>query len=213
MPHFLSFLSLNCLEQLQSASHSVSFSWSEDGQFDVRVVSASLQKFQNAHLSQKVDVLALMQSAKVVRVDSILTLDQCIGATFGELANQKVDGWACPVCGQSEKGGVREVEFEDSSRYLIIGFKRFTPVYDRVGNCTMAKNNQPIEFSDTLQQNGKSYKLRSVIAHYGRMSRGHYVCESLVDGKWWLFNDGDVTEDPQRRVNIYAQVLLYEQSE
>ena len=55
--------------------------------------------------------------------------------------------------------------------------------------------------------------LKSVIAHYGRMSRGHYVCESLIDGKWWLFNDDDVNEDPQRSVNIYAQVLLYEQSE
>ena len=55
--------------------------------------------------------------------------------------------------------------------------------------------------------------LKSVIAHYGRMSRGHYVCESLIDGKRWLFNDDDVNEDPQRSVNIYAQVLLYEQSE
>ena len=77
----------------------------------------------------------------------------------------------------------------------------------------MAKNNQPIEFPDALQKSGKSYKLRSVIAHYGRMSHGHYVCESLIDGKWWLFNDDVVSEDPQRSINIYAQVLLYELSE
>ena len=56
-----------------------------------------------------------------------------------------------------------------------------------------------------------SYKLSSIIRHYGTQNGGHYTSCSQVGDKWYTFDDNNVSEiDSSNVVNSSAYVLFYE---
>jgi len=91
------------------------------------------------------------------------------------------------------------------SNYLIIILKRF-----KQNGTFITKQNHHINI-DLLWRHGMS--LISAVIHYGNMNGGHYINISKISGKWYLFNDNNISliqsESELNNLLNFAYVLNY----
>ena len=91
-------------------------------------------------------------------------------------------------------------------KVLIVHLSRFTE--------TMTKNNSPFLFADSEIIDHTTYRLRSIICHYGHtLHNGHYVVikKNQFSNEFYKFNDKKVTlcnDIKSYQENVY--LLLYE---
>lgn len=124
--------------------------------------------------------------------------------------------WICPIClkeGDSSTyvKATRQITLKTLPQILFIQLKRFT-----YSEGFPLKLSNEISYPLTLEVQGTSYGLKSVIHHNGTsLINGHYTATILgSDGKWYETNDTEVKEttfdtmkDNRER---QAYILLYE---
>lgn len=101
------------------------------------------------------------------------------------------NSWECPTCKERIMASKRHY-FDDWSKYLIIGLKRFEFKGSRY-----VKNNNFIEIPLEWRHD---YKLKGFIVHSGSINGGHYICIGKKKNKWYVFDDSSVNEIKSTRV-------------
>lgn len=116
----------------------------------------------------------------------------------------------------------KKITFWNTPDVCIIHLKRFEMKRSPQGNITIQKKCNMIEYPSVLdmipymcEHNKKrmTYKLTSVIHHYGSYNSGHYVSFSDIDGVWYQFNDSVVSKvsDVKEQIHTDASyILVYE---
>ncbi|CAL6104613.1 Ubiquitin_carboxyl-terminal hydrolase family protein [Hexamita inflata] len=208
LPHYYCFGSTNIMafmkKQFQIKSN---FQVDEDNviQFYIGIVSTDVQNYFTGN-KQDLNVMTALTNTKVINLQQMLTLQECIDSNYQQ--KHQIDGWRCPMCKQEEYG-MKFVQLNETSKYLIFDFKRFLVMQNERG-IEVQKDSQPVDFPEQLEQCGHKYALKSIVVHYGRLSRGHYMNLSKINGKWLEFNDEYVQETDVEAFKCYAQILLYE---
>ena len=132
-------------------------------------------------------------------------LDTCYRNIKNSTKLQGEEAWECNKCKERCVSSKR-FYFEDWSKYLIVGLKRF---YYR--GTRYVKDNKNISIPLEWRHD---YKLKGAIIHSGSLHGGHYICIGKKNGKWYEFNDSTVREIKSRRVlNNYlckSYFLLFE---
>ena len=119
------------------------------------------------------------------------TLDDCYRNLKNAVKLKGDEAWKCPKCEISLVASKR-FYFEDWSKYLIIGLKRFEYKGTRY-----VKNSKEIEVPLKWRH---GYELRGAIIHSGSINGGHYICVGKRDNKWYLFNDSSVSMINSKRL-------------
>jgi ubiquitin C-terminal hydrolase len=73
------------------------------------------------------------------------------------------------------------------------------------------KNNSTIRIYESIELEKKKLKLIATVNHYGQTGGGHYVAHALRNGKWYRFDDSNISEiriasllnDPSVYMTIY----------
>lgn len=138
-------------------------------------------------------------------IDNNKTLNDCYQQLKNAVKLQGDNAWNCPKCKESLVASKR-FYFDNWSKYLIIGLKRF-----QYQGTRYVKNSNPVQIPYEWNH---GYKLRGAIIHSGSINGGHYICVGEKNGKWYLFNDSSASQITNVTVlNNYLQnsyFILYE---
>jgi ubiquitin C-terminal hydrolase len=160
-------------------------------------------------------------------VDQFMTLSlpvpqYCTGpVSLGELITEllrkdKLDQdnmWLCPQC-QTRVRAFRETAILSAPPALVVHLKRF-----QASRGVQKKVNTLVDFPDSFDMGGFSrtatgmYKLLGVVMHGGGLSSGHYTAAAIdpVSGKWYQFNDTNVSPASDQIVHSARAYLLFYQ--
>ncbi|WUR04026.1 ubiquitin carboxyl-terminal hydrolase [Vairimorpha necatrix] len=150
------------------------------------------------------------------------------------LPTSKIDGTFIDNLEESlaqefSKDGTVKKEIEKAPEILFLLINRFVckenytiEKYDGLFKFSKEIDISPYCVDKTIEN---TYKLHSVIVHLGYSTWGHYFCNILIDGKWYLFNDdkmgvieendaieeqfGCSTENPNEMKKYSAYYLVY----
>ena len=114
-----------------------------------------------------------------------LTLDDC----YREFkVSVRLEGDEMVHCEKCNKKRIvsKKSEIESWPDNLIIHLKRFTS-----NGRKLSKNNKDIDVPFEWR---KGFQLKGGVLHSGRLSGGHYVYFGEHQGKWYLYNDSNVSE-------------------
>uniref|UniRef100_H2ZJG5 ubiquitinyl hydrolase 1 n=1 Tax=Ciona savignyi TaxID=51511 RepID=H2ZJG5_CIOSA len=149
--------------------------------------------------------------------EQTLTLEMCLSAyTKSEILDDE-NPWYCPTCccHQVAEKQLRICRWPDT---LIVYIKRFlyhsknaVKVDDEV--LFPMESFNPGAISGTRPNRFKSYNLVACMSHFGGVYSGHYTahCKHPVTGKWYLYNDENVSEQElSSKDNAGAYVLFYQ---
>lgn len=103
--------------------------------------------------------------------------------------SEKLQGdnsWKCPKCKKPSPLASKRFIYNDWSKYLVIGLRRFvlTPHGYK-------KNKNPVKVPHNWNH---GFKLVGSILHHGSMNGGHYVAVGKKNNKWYLFDDSRVKQ-------------------
>ena len=133
------------------------------------------------------------------------TLDDCYCNLKNAVKLKGEEAWECPKC-KTKLVASKRFYFENWSKYLIIGLKRF-----EYRGTRYVKNSKEIEIPLKWRH---GYELQGIIIHSGSINGGHYVCVGKKNNNWYLFNDSSVNKISSKRVlDNYlknAYFLLYQ---
>jgi ubiquitin carboxyl-terminal hydrolase 10 len=89
--------------------------------------------------------------------------------------------------------------FESLPQVLCLHMKRFAFSAGAKGVPTVVKIHKPITYGRSLVVDGITFRLVAVVNHHGdSTARGHYTCDVLHGGRWWLnCNDAKLTWIPR----------------
>lgn len=113
--------------------------------------------------------------------------------------------WNCDAC-KKEVNATKKITIPSSPKYLFIQLKRF-----HFGK-NSSKINNPVEIPMEWLLNENKYLLRGFIVHSGGSNGGHYVSYCMDIDKWYLFNDGSVSQVNDEEIIKCARtsyILLY----
>jgi ubiquitin carboxyl-terminal hydrolase 8 len=121
--------------------------------------------------------------------------------------------WFCAPC-QSKVRASSQTAIYHAPQILVIHFKRF-----QASSGVPRKINTDIEFPENLdmakfsQTSCGNYKLLGVIMHTGGTAAGHYTAAAIdpISGKWYQFNDTNVTLASDQVVHSARAYLLFYQ--
>jgi len=123
------------------------------------------------------------------------TLDECIAAA---LESEKIPDYACEPCGK--KGpAVLYQSISKFPKYMMLSLKRFVGSGAKV-RCRIPYDENNVNLGTWRAwpsiQGSQMYKVQSTVEHLGSSRAGHYVMRTKEpsDGKWYLYNDGHVSE-------------------
>lgn len=147
--------------------------------------------------------------------DNSLTLDHCFQSYIRHSVLDGDNAWQSEKTGKKHRA-YRYTRFWKLPKYMVIILKRF----DMMGN----KRNDEVEFPEVfdmtpytaLNTKNMTYKLYSVINHYGSSRGGHYVAHCRNDDNWACFDDlmvRDVSVETVLSEKRSAYVLFYEKQE
>jgi ubiquitin C-terminal hydrolase len=110
---------------------------------------------------------------------------------------------------QEENDFKIEYSIINKPKYLFVCLKRF-----KFDGSSLSKNVTSIDipFETNIFQLNKTYKLCGFIIHVGGLFGGHYYAYGLRNGKWYCFNDANVSEtkiDDVINESKNAYILLY----
>ena len=152
--------------------------------------------------------------------EETLKLEDCFVYFSTEETLDEDNKWYCPNCKQFVCAN-KKMDIWSAPQCLILHLKRFTPMM-----YISRKDERMVDFPDELDISGfllgpknKSlkYQLYAVSEHMGGMGGGHYTAHCVVSepsqttGKWYSFNDSNVSESNSAAAhNCYAYVLFYQ---
>ena len=157
-----------------------------------------------------------------------IDLYDCLDLFCSEEKLESDNMWYCSSCKQHQEA-LKKIDIYRAPYYLIIQLKRFKrnqlhqPFYMSYTHSS-SKNDKVIRFPiNNLNMNkyviGKPrndnvnymYDLYAVSQHYGGASFGHYTAACRNGGKWYCFNDSNVSEITNRDdiVDSGAYLLFY----
>jgi ubiquitin C-terminal hydrolase len=114
------------------------------------------------------------------------------------ILNDNINDWKCNNC--KNKGCQILTTISKYPKYFILHLKRF-------------KNNKKINTEFNIFFKWKTYKLISIINHYGGINSGHYTCCSKYNNKWIEYNDSSVNliniSSIQKKYQKSVYLLLY----
>lgn len=143
------------------------------------------------------------------------TLDACLADFFKR--DELVTTWTCEACDMA--GCRKSCSAWSLPNYLVIHLKRFTNDGRKIRSFVEFPMDDLVLSSYVTSQKGDPnnyvYSLYAVNCHSGDVGGGHYWshCKNL-DGKWYTFNDGDVSKAPSSQVKAHivtndAYILFY----
>lgn len=112
-----------------------------------------------------------------------------------------LSGYECASCKQSDRM-YKVNRLIDLPQIIIINFNKYYNKYetDYPDFISFKKENTDDQYI--------TYKLKSIITHYGRMTGGHYTAKSIRNGVPYLFNDSQYSNtDMTTSSNTY--ILMY----
>ncbi|EAY23567.1 Clan CA, family C19, ubiquitin hydrolase-like cysteine peptidase [Trichomonas vaginalis G3] len=138
-----------------------------------------------------------------------ISLEKCIETMFSPSKMQ------CSEC-KSQNASITEA-LTSLPEILIVELKRFTMRWFGVGkiyNFIDFPIEGKIDFGHfvppDIEAGPTKYKIRSIIAHKGNMSYGHYVAYCSTFEGWKLYDDSKVSiVDPQEVYSSNAYILIY----
>jgi len=146
----------------------------------------------------------------------VVNLEDCLKMYTSQEKLGADDAWYCPRCKEHQQA-TKKFDLWMLPEILVISLKRFS--YNRYWRDKIDCHvNFPIEGLDMTPfviapGHGKSvYDLLAVSNHYGGMGGGHYTAygKNRNDGKWYYFDDSNVTEATGNVVTKAAYVLFYQ---
>ena len=147
------------------------------------------------------------------------TLPYCLDS----YAREETLSMKCPRC-EEETAHTSKIQLYRLPPVFVVHLKRFLYAMGNGG----VKLNGLVDFPvrnfdlspwccpDSPHVSGTKpiYELYGVIYHKGSLSYGHYYSHILSEGKWWCFDDTDVTEISEAQVvTAEAYVLLYRKAD
>lgn len=112
-----------------------------------------------------------------------ITIAEMIYEYFKPLTN--IGNWKCDKCNKHTEY-VKGTTLWKLPNLLIFVINRFSNIFN--------KNNKPISFdSEILLFNKFNYKLNSCALHFGNLNGGHYASLCLIDDKFILYDDLNVS--------------------
>lgn len=162
--------------------------------------------------------------ANLVRDDTEVSLDQCLGYFSHPEELDEDNEWFCPQC-RSFVMAKKTMNIWTVPKVLIIQLRRFIGARE----IQSRKLNMLVRFPKTLDishfimgpmnDNEHWYRLYAVCEHHGGLGGGHYTAHAKVsskdqdsDGTWYYFNDSNVSEaEPKDIHSSSAYLLFYEQ--
>lgn len=132
--------------------------------------------------------------------DKMRSLSDAIRGFMVEEALSGNERWKCPRC-KLRVDATKHIQVWKLPPVLVIHFKRFE--YDTRTNCyrkiqTELQSSLTVNLEDFVdnQREPLIYDVVCVANHTGQFSSGHYTatCRHHVNGKYYRFNDGTVTE-------------------
>ena len=138
-------------------------------------------------------------------------LNECLTQYFTEY---HIDTWNCSKC--KGVGCSKECKIWSMPNYLIIHLKRFKQENNRFSKIDHLVK-FPLEDLNLTQHmptskgdpNNYIYSLYAVNYHSGALNSGHYwACCKNLDGKWYMLNDGHVS-NAQEVMTKDAYMLFY----
>lgn len=114
----------------------------------------------------------------------------------------------CENCKKNQKKEKRDL-ISNPSDYLMLYLKRHKEVLDKENKKVIVKDKTVVTIEDQIVVNNQVFELESVICHQGNYGAGHYYSYCKRDGKWYCFNDDQVTQSkiPTRGTQPY--ILTY----
>lgn len=138
-------------------------------------------------------------------IDDNNNLHDCYQQLKNSVKLEGENSWECPKCQESLVASKR-FYFDNWSKYLIIGLKRF-----QYQGTRYVKNSNSVSIPYEWNH---GYKLKGAIIHSGSINGGHYICVGEKNNKWYIFNDSNVSQITEVKVlNNYLQqsyFILYE---
>ncbi|XP_076908223.1 ubiquitin carboxyl-terminal hydrolase 8-like [Bidens hawaiensis] len=156
-------------------------------------------------------------SSRLNNLQQVVTLSKCLEAFLKEEPLGPEDMWLCPNCKEHRQAS-KKLDLWRLPEVLVIHLKRFSYtqyVKDKLETFV----DFPIADFDFLSYTvhkdskptfGYNYKLYAVSNHYGGMGGGHYTAFAQRGGRWYEFNDNQVSpisEDQIKTADAY--VLFY----
>ena len=151
------------------------------------------------------------------KIELQLSLYNLLDFFCSEESLEKGNEWMCGKC-KKRVNATKRLSIYYLPRLLIICIKRFSG-----SGSYYSKNGDLIDFplenldmekyicENAPDKNFSKYDLFAVSQHYGGTDGGHYtaICKN-VDGKWYNYDDSQVTEaSPSQVVSSAAYVLFY----
>jgi len=131
------------------------------------------------------------------------------------LAQEEMTGdckWDCPNC-KRKRDAVKQISIWKLPKILLIHLKRFccNGRYREKLQTNVDFPTNRLNMSDYSHARGSSYTLLGVSNHYGEMESGHYTsyCKNVRDGRWYQYDDQNVSPISQGAVKTAAAYILY----
>jgi len=123
------------------------------------------------------------------------TLDECISKA---LESEKLDDYYCNTCAMKGPATI-QLSISKFPKYMMLSLKRFVGSGAKV-RCRIPYDENSVDLSKWRAwpsiQGSQTFRVRSTVEHLGGSRGGHYVMRTRddADGKWYLYNDGHVSE-------------------
>lgn len=149
-----------------------------------------------------------------------MTIEDCFSIFSQEETLDEKNKWHCPNC-NSNVCANKKMDLWSAPDSLIINLKRFGASNSKLE--TFVGYDEILDLTDFIVGTQSSeeqqilYRLYGVTEHMGGVGSGHYTARVQVvephhtTGKWYYFNDDNVTEtDESTAVNRSAYILFYQ---
>ncbi|XP_021934283.1 ubiquitin carboxyl-terminal hydrolase 8 isoform X2 [Zootermopsis nevadensis] len=138
------------------------------------------------------------------------SLNECIKLY---LYGEKISGWNCPSC-KEKRDAIKKFDIQKLPPILVIHLNRF--YHDGWWRKRQTYVDFPFhldmsQFTLVPGQRYVSYDLYGISNHYGTMEGGHYTayCKNAEYGKWYKFDDHEVSEISNNSVRSGAAYILF----
>ena len=119
--------------------------------------------------------------------------------------------WECNNC-KIKGAAKKKLIINGSPKYLFISLKRFEHEWiKQINRIKTTKITNDITMPMDVKINDTNYKMKGCIYHMGGLGGGHYVYYNLINGKWIIFNDENISDaNNDNDIINKGYVYLYE---
>lgn len=164
------------------------------------------------HLSLPIPV----RNVSIMGTGSMLNIMDCMKEYCKEEALDDQNLWFCDGCKNKVKG-IKKLQLWTAPPVLVIQLKRFGISRRSKDNRLITYPTEHFDISSMISPikidatKCNMYRLQCVINHTGSLSGGHYYtyCLDEDSGKWFEFNDKEVSEISKNVIVTHTAYLLF----